>query len=504
MAAAQTRSESGFTLVEVMVAIAVLLVGVLGAVTMIDGASAQTARTKAREGSTALARSVLEISRGVPYADLTPARVLTELDARGAGFADSKPGTPGHQVSSRGFVYTVTPTVCSMDDPKDALGPHDETGVSFCADSDVVAGSPATVDRNPDDYRRVAVGLTWRVQSGPLDSATQTGIVTNPVGGLGPSVLALTPRNPNTALITGTDLFAEYDILTSTAAEDVALLVNGSRIGSAEGEGTDWDFSWNLGDVDAPNVYDCTYVLQAQAFDEKARAGAPRALTVTINRRQPFAPANFAGGPNQHGNDVDLQWSASPECDVGGYRVYRGPTGGAIDEVVEECEIDRRDETECVDVDAPAGDLTYEVAAIDTATDGAERTGDRRTLDVQLAANDAPPAPVPTGCWGGSFAGACNDVEDNPAPDGTAVLSWPPVEDADGILLYRIYRAGAAVESPGYEHRLNVLYPILDALDVPLARQVFIDATADGSHRYWVSAVDGRFGESEPAEVTWP
>ena len=50
MARARTCSESGFTLVEVMVAITLLLVGVLGTVTMIDGANAVTTRTKAREG----------------------------------------------------------------------------------------------------------------------------------------------------------------------------------------------------------------------------------------------------------------------------------------------------------------------------------------------------------------------------------------------------------------------------------------------------------------------
>ncbi len=44
------------TLIEVMVATMILLVGVLGTVTMIDGANATTSKTKAREGATHLGR----------------------------------------------------------------------------------------------------------------------------------------------------------------------------------------------------------------------------------------------------------------------------------------------------------------------------------------------------------------------------------------------------------------------------------------------------------------
>ena len=46
------HGERGFTLVEVMVAIMILLVGVLGVVSMVDGANAVTSKTKAREGGT--------------------------------------------------------------------------------------------------------------------------------------------------------------------------------------------------------------------------------------------------------------------------------------------------------------------------------------------------------------------------------------------------------------------------------------------------------------------
>jgi prepilin-type N-terminal cleavage/methylation domain-containing protein len=516
MARARIGSQRGFTLVEVMVAITLLLVGVLGTVTMIDGANAVTGQTKAREGATALARSVLEISRGVPYADLTAERVLVELDAR-AGFADGDGATAGHQIESRGFVYTVSPTVCSMDDPKDSLGPHDEVGVTFCANSDVADAGATTVDRNPDDYRRVSVGLSWRVGgSGPLQSLTQIGIVTNPVGGLGPNVLALTPTSPATASITGGDQFAYYDILTSAAAEDVGWSVNGRRMGSAEGEGTEWEFAWDLGGVDDPLVYDCTYVLQAEAFDDKARAGAPRALTVTVNRRQPFGPRSFVGGANLNDEgggrgDVDLQWDANLECDVERYVVYRGVDGGPLD--VEACVVPAGQKTECVDESAPAeGDLTYAVVAFDRTAAGIERAGDQSPETVVVpdpVTNQAPNAPGPvTPCVGGQLTGDCFDIEGNPAPDGTAALSWSPVQDpdddGDAILFYRVYRAGIGAATPTYADRLDVLFPVFDEQGDPVDPLVFVDATASGPHRYWVTAVDERFAESGPTgPVEW-
>jgi prepilin-type N-terminal cleavage/methylation domain-containing protein len=505
--------QDGFTLVEVMVAIFLLLVGVLGAVSLIDRANAQTSTTKAREGATALARSVLEISRGVSYGDLTSARVLAELGARGAGFADANGATAGHQIKSRGFVYTVSPTVCSMDDPKDSLGPHNELGVTFCSNSDVAAIGATTVDRNPDDYRRVAVRLSWRVGAGgPVHSLTQTGIVTNPVGGLGPNVLGLTPTNPATPSIVGADEIAHYHVLTSAAAEDVAWSVNGHRMGSAEGAGTEWDFEWVLGHPDDPAVYDCTYVLQAEAFDDKARAGAPRALTVTINRRRPFAPRDFAGGANGNGGgrgDVDLQWDTSLECDVQRHAVYREVDGVPGQELV--CEIDRGEKTECVDDQAPpTGELTYRVFGYDLDANGIERVGDPSTVVVPDAVvNRAPDAPAGLAvCTGGQFDGPCLDIEGNPASDGTAVLSWAPVadpdEDGDPIRFYRVYRTAVGAESPTYADRLNVLFPVFDDQDEPVDPLVFVDAKSAGAHRYWVTAVDERFAESAPVgPVEW-
>ena len=479
-------SEDGFTLVEVMVAIVVLLVGVLGTVMMIDGANAQTSRTKAREGATALARTVLEVARGVPYEDLTSARVVTELNGR-SGFADVDVVATGHQIESRGFTYTVVPAVCSMDDPKDALGAHD-IGVPFCADSDVLVGTPSKVDRNPDDYRRMTVSLSWRSGSAPVDSTVQTGIMTNPVGGLGPSVVSLTPDTPNVPTISSASTTeALYDVRTSKPAAEVTWSINGRELGSADGEETDWDFAWNLGHVDTPYFYDCTYVLQAVAFDDTGRSGASKALTVSVNRRVPFAPDNFDGGLNLSEGPgglrrVDLQWDANRECDVQSYKVYRGVDGGPIDQEV--CVVGSDDPTQCVDDDAPAtGALQYQVRAFDANPTGGDASPVLNVHDGNLNPPDAPTDLV--ACAGGNPD--CFDIDGELAPGGTTVLSWtaPTDPDGDAIAFYRVYRGGNT-----YGDRLDVLYPVAGK---PL---VFVDTTVTGSPQYYVSAVDGHFGES--------
>src|SRR5918992_197822 len=96
-------NERGFTLIEVLVAITVLLVGVLGVVAMVDGASALTSRTKAQEGSTSVTRSIVEVGRSVPYRNLSAPELLDALNARPA-LSDTRPAA-GHSIASRGFFY---------------------------------------------------------------------------------------------------------------------------------------------------------------------------------------------------------------------------------------------------------------------------------------------------------------------------------------------------------------------------------------------------------------
>src|SRR5215218_9798650 len=76
------RHERGYTLVEVVVAVAILLSGVLGILTLLNTANGATHNTKVRDGATSLARELIEAARAVPYPDLRATTVAGQLQAQ--------------------------------------------------------------------------------------------------------------------------------------------------------------------------------------------------------------------------------------------------------------------------------------------------------------------------------------------------------------------------------------------------------------------------------------
>src|SRR4029077_10273446 len=69
------------------------------------------------------------------------------------GLADASPAA-GWQLIRLGTTYTVTVSECSIDDPKDGYGVHDNT---FCADS----STTGTADPQPADLKRITADLAW-------------------------------------------------------------------------------------------------------------------------------------------------------------------------------------------------------------------------------------------------------------------------------------------------------------------------------------------------------
>jgi prepilin-type N-terminal cleavage/methylation domain-containing protein len=492
---------SGFSLIEVLVSVTILLVGVLGVVAMVDGANALSSQTKARESATSVARSIVEVGRGVQYRSLTTNELLAALEARPA-LADSRPQA-GHTVASAGFFYDLSLQVCSMDDPKDGLGLGDDT-VEFCPESQHAASSLSATDRNPDDYRRIATTLTWQ-HGGGDETVKQTSIVSNPVGGLGPSVIRL-----DAASVTGTPktvtnpamTVVPFDAETSSNALDVEWSVNGDPRDNADPVGAsqrNWTFTWDIaGSTGGPYYHDCTYVVTAEAFDDAGRAGSPRSLTIVLNRNLPTDPSSVEGGRNGNGARVDLEWEPNPECDVLGYRVSRttgDPVTGPWTEVTCMGQTGSYHlETSCLDEGAPdGGPLRYRVIAVDTPPDGgAPRPGDASA--PLLVAEGTPVPGAPTGvsaCLGGTPD--CTEPDGTPAADGVTVIRWSaPAED---VYFYRIYRDGAT-----YADRVGAFFPGGgDAL-------AWTDPDSpDGSHSYRVSAVNTSFGESFLSDpVTFP
>ena len=114
--------ERGFTIVEVMVAMVVLLIGVLGTIVLVEGSMSSTSRTTAREQGTNLARDLVERSRQAAYTSITVAGVGPALAATLPSSEVSGAGGSTFTVTRRGVAYTVTVSACAVDDPIDGAG----------------------------------------------------------------------------------------------------------------------------------------------------------------------------------------------------------------------------------------------------------------------------------------------------------------------------------------------------------------------------------------------
>src|SRR5438094_500045 len=74
-------AEGGFTLIEVLIAAVVLVVGLVTLFGLLDQSVKASAATRAKEGATNLAREVLEDAHTIPYAQLSPTSITEDLEA---------------------------------------------------------------------------------------------------------------------------------------------------------------------------------------------------------------------------------------------------------------------------------------------------------------------------------------------------------------------------------------------------------------------------------------
>ena len=466
--------QGGFTLVEVMVAVIILLAGVLGALTLLDGANAATSRTKTREAATNLAREMIESARSVPYPELTTPDMTAAMQAQPG--LDDVNGATGWQIRRRNVLFTIAPTACSVDDdksPGDGLGDH--TGGYFCADS----SAQGTMDSNPDDYKRVAFDVTW-MDGSTARKVRQEAVINNPGAALAPGITTLTMTSPAVDPITDPNVSAiTFEATTNLVPVAVKWSVGNVPQGDATGSGFTWNFTWNIASVD-----DGTYLIGARAFDKFGESGTARTRTVALNRFAPRTPAGFVAGRNG-AVGVEFEWIPNTEPDVSGYRVYRvtGTAPSVADVVVCSTSTTDRLPTTCRDKDADAApaELHYYVVAVAPAR-GA--TGDEESLRPTVLAqtylvsnSNLPPNPP-------------RDLTATAPGDGTITLTWndpdsPPAgESTDIVRYYRIYRDGEL-----YADRHDRTGSATDMR--------FVDTDpGPGTHTYSVTTVDSQLAES--------
>jgi prepilin-type N-terminal cleavage/methylation domain-containing protein len=488
--------ERGFTLVEVMAAITILLAGVLGAVAMIDGANAGTATASDRVGAVNLARELTEGARAADYNKLDNANIVTELRKQ-PQLTGSLSGT--WTLNRRGVNYTVTADACAYDDKKD--------GIATSPPPNVCSNEPtsATVDSNGDDFRRVNFTVAWTLNT-KTRSVQQTTLIPNPSGGLGPRVISLSqtsvlvpPSGGGAGCSYTSPSTVSINALTTPANSLHWTTDNAGSEGDApSADGRNWGITW---DLDNPAVLDGSYTLTAQAFDDRGIPGDVKAATVGINRSCPQQPTGFDFGFNHrsttnHPSGVyEFQWQTNPERDIVGYRVYwagpDGAPGGGDDALV--CPsfgTTPIQGTRCyADQSSGGATQTYYVVAVDLSNISTTSSAPREGPPEQLTKTDPNSAP-PT--WPSGTNLTATLVDNYPT------LGWDQqATPAAGrtIQYYRIYRDGDP----------SLLRNRVDWTDGPASAWADPQPGATTSHQYWVTAVDDQFNESDPiGPVTSP
>ena len=473
------RESSGFSLIEVMVAALILLIGAGAAFSLIDSANRNVSANAARTGATALGRELTEFARTTDYDLLQPGQTVTAMrkHSRIAGTLSS-----GVWTVSRGNVdYGIAVQQCTFDDPKDGFAAT--APPNPCPAAAPVPGVTA-VDVNGDDFRRVTFTMTWTARA-RAGSATQTALIVNPAGGLGPRIDQFT--EPSDQFTSGTTISwggaSVYQLTTKSAAASVRWAADdGVSAGDALPGPMLWGFDWNLGTAFDPSgnwVRDGAYTIQAQAFDSRGVPGEAKLVTVYVNRHKPAQLTNVIGGWNETGGVIDMRWDRYEERDLQGYRVIRVLDNKLICPAAgEELKVS------CVDKAPPASftslgvPVVYRVFAMDcvnlkTSTNCANG-GVETLLTVTKSAAAAPAAPT------GLTASVI---------DGKPSLSWTaPASAPNGIRFYRIYRdSGTSVEMR-YDETVN-------------SSPTYVDPNPGNTtnHRYWVTAVDMNFNESAPS-----
>lgn len=533
MLRARLNASDGFTLIEVLVAMSVLVIGLAGTLKLIDQANATTTSTKAREQAVSLQREVVEAARGIGYAELTP-NAAVGLIRQQQGFKDCATvtsGTPcstmtsqGWTVQRRGITYHLTVGVCSVDSPNDSLGPH--TGSAFCAtgggaanaatcerylgangsvrgtgtatgtivgdcgidlnfdgkvdnltEAEAGVTSPTgTGDLNPDDYKRIVTLVRWDRGTG-LRYALQSTSLPYPGLSGAPRVTSVTPVNVGDPITSSSTTAATFLVGTNRKAASVAWLVSGTPAGTAtdQGGGVSWQFTWNLGSVGAANA---TAPAAGEVLDGTYNVGARAfdaygsggpATWYTI-RVNRRAPYPPTAFQATRANDVVwTRWAKSPESDIEGYEVYRKPSGGPAQLV---CALSK--DTSCADRSLPStGTYDYYVLAYDRDATGALRAGTASASVSVPFANRVPDRPINL---------------TTTRSGGQVTVTWqdPPNGDPDGtVVAYRVYRDGLAIDNRYFETANAGVHSMIDA------------AASDGPHDYYVVAVDNQGAESQ-------
>ena len=486
------QQEGGFTIVEVIVATVVIVVGLFAAFLALDVALHSSSDVRERELGVALARQVTEDARSIPYSQLSSSTITSTLQSYPGLSNASTSGSSwtivrgcaslpasGSCSAGTGYTYTISPTLTDINDPKDTTGATDIKQFS-------VTVSWSTYQGNQHQYTETAT-----ISSAGQDPGLQASgleLAAPPWGDAGVSGSQTAP------VVTSTGITAlQFAVTAPTGTQAIVWTLNGVKqsawAGSTPSSGTTWTSSnWSLS-----GVSDGTYTVGAAAEDANGVDGPAVTIPVRLIRNIPSAPVltgygfntNLPSGPS---NVAELQWNANPELNVVGYDIYNGTTKicqTSLATSYASCGLNGASvwcigPLACTYLNPPtaAGTLTYTVHAL--YYDSSNTLQEGYGTSVTLASGTPTPPGAPTG------PGLTTNA------DQTATITWTPPSGGTPVSFYRIYRDGT-----GYTSRYDTV-----AATACTTVCTYTDVNRSEAHTYYVTAVGGTTPGSDMAEST--
>jgi hypothetical protein len=453
----------------------ILVVGLVGLLGLLDVSVRASASTRAREGATSLARQIIEDARTIPYAQLIPTSIETQLQAM-SGLADGSSAS-GWQIERRGVNYTVAVKECAVDDSKDGFAKTH--GSTFCEGQPEWKTGEAE-DTAPEDLKRITAEVKWTLRGRTLAvKQVSTLTVAGQAIGLLAKELKLTiptVSTPTTPIITEKEaktLTFSISFPEGTSAIDWSLEgAKQEELTPASSKATSLTFSWTINEpVQKIYISDGTYQVAAQAVDATGVIGPPISIPVRLIRGTPAAPKEIVGGFNTVYRSAvatevaEFQWKANTERNVIGYRVF-GPKKELIcPESLEALSTS----TSCVDfnlLSEKPSERAYTVVALYRDSGEAIQESPPGAITIKRTESTAPNPPT-------------NLVLKKNA-DGSVTLKWEAPKSGTAPSFYRIYRGSTDYTSRYGETTLNE----------------YQDTDAVTTHEYWVTAVGSHLTES--------